>query len=334
MMRETIAAGLILLLGGAGYAGEGTSPVAECVNKSGEAYVSARGDLLNTPSVNSLHLAGKMPSWWVDSIVWRSQHPQEAKQFDDIVAKHQSWFDKVYKDKDGLDPEWLSQKEPEFLTTRSPAEAAVWQTTTQGFPASLWLEWAIKIRPDWPVALRRELIYSVGVFCDPVMTSYTGTQDGIVDAEKILRGNYADGAVDLVYREAREKASPKVFTPEKANVGFEKPPYAVDTPVLEYRTNAAERYVRVYNKDGGGQMAGRWMMKESEIQGLTPAQIREKFALPTEPSHVCSVDIPGDGRTLRKGKAGPVDGWGAGGGTQNQIVGDLVPAWFSTERRL
>jgi hypothetical protein len=198
MIRETIAAGMILLLGGGGYAAEGASPVAECVSKSGEAYVSARGELLNTAAVNSLRLAGEMPSWWVDSIVWRSQHPQEAKQFDDIVAKYASWFDKVYKDKDGLDPEWLSQKQPEFLTMRSPAEAAVWETTTQGFPPSLWIEWATKIRPDWPVALRRELVYSVGVFCDRAVTDQLKRTTGkegkpqIVDPDTVLRWLHGD----------------------------------------------------------------------------------------------------------------------------------------------
>ena len=33
-------------------------------------------------------------------------------------------------------------------------------------------------------------------------------------------------------------------------------------------------------------------MKYSDIQGLTPAQIQSKFALPNTPTHYCYVNVP------------------------------------------
>ena len=66
------------------------------------------------------------------------------------------------------------------------------------------------------------------------------------------------------------------------------------------------------------------MMPESETQGLSPAQIQQKFSLPQVPTQITEVNVP-SGTTVRFGESGPIQGWGAGGGTQIQLM-DRIPA--------
>lgn len=37
---------------------------------------------------------------------------------------------------------------------------------------------------------------------------------------------------------------------------------------------------------------GQWVMNYEEIQGLSSKQIKDKFALPYEPTHICDVELP------------------------------------------
>lgn len=65
--------------------------------------------------------------------------------------------------------------------------------------------------------------------------------------------------------------------------------------------------------EGVNRSQGSWLMKLSDIQGLTPAQIQDKFALPYAPTHYCYVNVPA-GVQMYTGVAAPVVGWGNGGG--------------------
>ena len=62
-------------------------------------------------------------------------------------------------------------------------------------------------------------------------------------------------------------------------------------------------------------MEGQWVMRKEDIKGLTPKEIKNKFALPEEPTYMCEVELP-KGTRMHKGVANEVDGWGSGGGTQ------------------
>ena len=64
-------------------------------------------------------------------------------------------------------------------------------------------------------------------------------------------------------------------------------------------------------------------MKKSDIQGLTPTEIADKYALPQKPTHMCDVNLPPDYR-LECGIANRVDGWGSGGGLQFDFMGQRV----------
>ena len=83
------------------------------------------------------------------------------------------------------------------------------------------------------------------------------------------------------------------------------------------------RFVRVFNEEGKPPSfaKGVWVMALKDIEGLTPAQIKDKFALPGMPSHVVELELP-SGTQLITGPCNPVEGWGRGGGTQYFITGE------------
>ena len=64
------------------------------------------------------------------------------------------------------------------------------------------------------------------------------------------------------------------------------------------------------------------MMRKSDIEKLSPTQIKDKYALKYEPTHVVDVNIPKDIK-METGIAGKIDGWGSGGETQYQITQDV-----------
>ncbi|HLR36234.1 MAG TPA: hypothetical protein VK071_13020 [Tissierellales bacterium] len=73
-------------------------------------------------------------------------------------------------------------------------------------------------------------------------------------------------------------------------------------------------------------------MKKADIDGLTPSQIADKYALPVEPTHICDVDVPKE-FLLQTGIANKVDGWGSGGGQQFDTMGKkLSVSAFKNEK--
>ncbi|MDD5152001.1 MAG: hypothetical protein PHC28_16230, partial [Flavobacterium sp.] len=63
----------------------------------------------------------------------------------------------------------------------------------------------------------------------------------------------------------------------------------------------SEPYVRVYTENITAPDRS-WMMKPEDIEGLSPAEIQAKFALPNEPTHI--VDVNAEGATI---EVGPVN---------------------------
>ena len=83
--------------------------------------------------------------------------------------------------------------------------------------------------------------------------------------------------------------------------------------------------------DGSG-MYGSWVMKADDIKGLTPLEIQDKFALPNTPKYICDVELEA-GTHIRVGEVNPLDGWGKGGGTQYDLIGQRIGN-FKNERVL
>lgn len=81
------------------------------------------------------------------------------------------------------------------------------------------------------------------------------------------------------------------------------------------------KFIRVY--DGtNSKLQGGWLMKAEDIKGLTPAQIKDKFALPNLPEYVGEVTLP-KGSNIRMGEVNPLFG-SNGGGIQFDLKGQYI----------
>ncbi len=72
-------------------------------------------------------------------------------------------------------------------------------------------------------------------------------------------------------------------------------------------------------------------MLREDIEGLSPKQIRDKYALPVVPEYVCDVVLEA-GTTLRVGVANAVEGWGMGGGIQFDMIGQIIGSFINQRR--
>lgn len=130
-----------------------------------------------------------------------------------------------------------------------------------------------------------------------------------------------------------ESRNPQIANEEWLSRGYDKPPY---NPSFQVKVVEAgkEEYVRVfsYNADGKSNKLGGWLMKKSDIDGLSALEIADKYALPTPPTHICDVKIP-ESTKLQIGIANKVPEWGNGGGQQFDTMGNrLPPSSFVNER--
>ena len=108
----------------------------------------------------------------------------------------------------------------------------------------------------------------------------------------------------------------------KIEMGYDNPPYKPGTTVNEIKLTQKTTFVRVYDGEISGQFGG-WVMKAKDIQGLTPSQIQDKFALPSTPKYITDVVLP-EGTVIREGVVNPLEGWGTGGGIQYDLMGQRI----------
>ena len=73
-------------------------------------------------------------------------------------------------------------------------------------------------------------------------------------------------------------------------------------------------------------------MNAKDIEGLNPLEIKNKFALPNTPQFICDVELEA-GTHIRIREVNPIDGWGNGGGTQYDLIGQRIGT-FKNERLL
>lgn len=116
-------------------------------------------------------------------------------------------------------------------------------------------------------------------------------------------------------------------------IGAPTEPFYTTLPAGVVRTTEpTEYYVRLYTP-GSSNAAGPWIMRASTVRGLTPEQLRDRFALPFLPTFITNVLVP-SGTCLLGGIAGPITGhfaasppdipsagpWGNGGAQQTRLV--------------
>lgn len=81
--------------------------------------------------------------------------------------------------------------------------------------------------------------------------------------------------------------------------GYE-PSWKVGTKVFEFKLTQQEVFYRVHLK---GKPWGAWLLHKHDIDGLSPIEIKEKFALPKKPEMLSQVEVP-EGTSLLKGRVG------------------------------
>ncbi|MBD0286758.1 MAG: hypothetical protein ICV79_15210, partial [Flavisolibacter sp.] len=87
-------------------------------------------------------------------------------------------------------------------------------------------------------------------------------------------------------------------------------PYATGT-IAEFETPVALN--NIVRLSGPNNVKGDWFTTMDQIKGLTPAQMKDKFALKYEPTQMTPVTIEA-GSSLRIGTAAPVKAFNANGG--------------------
>ncbi len=108
-------------------------------------------------------------------------------------------------------------------------------------------------------------------------------------------------------------------------------PYKAGTSITERITAGEELYVRFSTEGTKTEPIGRWLVKKSEIDGLTPEQIKDILGLEFAPTHVTEVRVPA-GVKIRQGIAGEISEWSAeGGGFQTQLLENIDESYFDTD---
>ncbi|HMK64838.1 MAG TPA: autotransporter outer membrane beta-barrel domain-containing protein, partial [Thermodesulfobacteriota bacterium] len=78
---------------------------------------------------------------------------------------------------------------------------------------------------------------------------------------------------------------------------------------------------------------GGWVMGPDTLRGISPIQVKDLFALPAMNDYLTTVKVPA-GTILRTGTAGPIAGWGDGGGQQILLISRLPIENYQQQRPL
>ncbi len=132
---------------------------------------------------------------------------------------------------------------------------------------------------------------------------------------------------ELKYRKGEDvnaELKQKELDPQK----FEDP-YPLEGAVIEGVLAKETKFVRVHVE---GNVERKWVMKEEDVINRTPKEIKDIFALPTEPTKISVVNLP-RGVRIRVGSAGR-NRFGNGGGLQYEILDLLKSDWYSLPKEI
>ncbi len=106
-------------------------------------------------------------------------------------------------------------------------------------------------------------------------------------------------------------------------------PFPANQGVPEIMPSQPLYFVRMYAPAANITQVGGWVMRADQVRGLTPQQIQNLFALPTVPTMITYVVVPANVAALWTGYAGPISGWGQGGGQQSYIMSKLTTYYYN-----
>jgi hypothetical protein len=135
-------------------------------------------------------------------------------------------------------------------------------------------------------------------------------------AEAVSKIKY--GLRNISYTDEVIKSADEINAFWKSN-NYINPPYKADIPVSQIRLTQNTNFVKVYDGVTSNEY-GQFVMKLEDITNadgsfMTALQIKDKYALEFLPKFVADANIP-VGTTMNCGIAGPIQGWGSGGGLQ------------------
>lgn len=114
------------------------------------------------------------------------------------------------------------------------------------------------------------------------------------------------------------------------NVRPDTVPFDQTVAVTEIVLTKPQNFVRLLDPAAGSTANGPYMARSEYVRGLTPEQLKDRFALPTTPTDIIQVELPaspdpttGKEFALWTGVAAPVAEFGQGGGVQNRIIADF-----------
>lgn len=180
---------------------------------------------------------------------------------------------------------------------------------------------------------------------DPRGQRATGTGQDLMELSLLIgvattglvTGGEPVGRIIAPLRRGRGKI--KLFTGTSANIRFTQtrvnhlgktpgePAYDISKPAAQGQIAKGTRLVRLVGPNSRRQ--AEWVMPRSEVEGLTPQQLKDKFALPKLPTGY--VEVRADGVEARVGYASPLFG-GEGGSVQIHLLqhGEEFPARAAT----
>ena len=105
-------------------------------------------------------------------------------------------------------------------------------------------------------------------------------------------------------------------------------PFPANQGVPEIMPTQPMYFVRLYNPASSINQVGGWIMRAADVRGLTPEQLRDRFALPAVPTMITYVLVPPNVAALvDRAMPGPIAGWGHGGAQQFYLMSQLHDYW-------
>lgn len=154
----------------------------------------------------------------------------------------------------------------------------------------------------------------------------------VISDEKIGTGDVRSALTRIESQGLEADQITQFRTARDVNRGFRddwQPPYEQGTIVTRFAPETDQTFVRVHQRNN---QVGGFVMRESQIRGLSPVEIENKFSLSYTPEYVSDVVVPG-GNRVNMGSVKRNFG-GQQGATQFNLADDVPIDNFQNRRSL
>jgi hypothetical protein len=146
---------------------------------------------------------------------------------------------------------------------------------------------------------------TVALAANPCATVGEATGEGLQTARSIgLTNDEFVKHARVIERWDNSYKVNKISSADEVNLelklNYPEGPYSSGTKVIDFRTTHPEVFYRVHTEL---RKEGRWLLRKGDIEGLSPMEIREKFALSSMPTHISEAHVPA-GTNIRTGHIG------------------------------